>query len=351
MGKDFRIDKRAIERMSREIEKEFARHPVRVPLETDAQGTPSRAPTSEGWSAVETAAACILDWLSVKPDNLSTFVTLKDLSAGREDHPLLPSIRENAAVAINSLAADDLVHGLDSWGAPEEISFMLTDAGRRAAALQTEQRRNRLARTVASRDAVLAWAYSQGTGALLDMRGMAATPYGWFRGDQLSVEVLSEAVEHLAHADLIAGEPRAFALTAEGVKCVEQYGGVVEYQKRSEAAGVSVVFTGDNNGQLAIGNRDVQQNLSQDNDAKVLGVYAKALREFAALLATDQREELVEVASSLEREAGKNQPDQGWVRSLIDRAKGVLGRTTELKNLAEVTRLGLDVYNTAHGGS
>lgn len=350
VGKGFSIDKRAIQRMSREIEKEFARHPVRVPLEPDAPGVTSGAMHESG-SSIGAAAGLLLDWLSEQPDSSRRFATIEGLTAGREDHPLLPLIRENALVAVDTLAANGLVHRLGGLGALEDQPFTLTETGRRAAALQAEQRGSRLIRTVASRDAVLGWAYLQDSGARLDVRAMAATPHGWFCADQLSSEELSRAVAHLVEAGLVEGEPGAFSLMTEGKKCVENYGSVVEYQKRNEAVGVSVVFTGDNNGQLAIGNRDVQQNLSQDNNAKVLNVYARALREFAALLPEGHGEELADVASSLEREAGKGQPDEGWVRSLLDRAKSLLGGTTELKNLAEVTRLGLEVYNTAHGGS
>jgi hypothetical protein len=203
---------------------------------------------------------------------------------------------------------------------------------------------------MACREAVLHWAYSREAGGLLDAQEVGTTPYGWFCADQFSVEELGQAVTFLAGEALVRGEAAAFSVTADGVRAVEQFGGLVEFQNRSQGAGVSVVFTGDNNGQLAIGNRDVQQNLSQDNDAKVLGVFAQALKEFAGLLPEGQRAEFYEVASSLEREAGKDEPDQGWVKSLIERAKGLLGKTTELKNLAEVTRVGLDVYNTAHGG-
>lgn len=38
MGKGIEINKQAIRKMSREIEKEFAKNPVRVPLEADASG-------------------------------------------------------------------------------------------------------------------------------------------------------------------------------------------------------------------------------------------------------------------------------------------------------------------------
>jgi hypothetical protein len=343
----FKIDRNAIKRMTQEIEREFARNPVRVPLETSSPG--SGAPATARWSAVGTAAACILDWLYGRSDSSSTFVSMAQFGADCASHPLLQLIQENGVIAVGSLAADDLVNKLDGWG-DAEVQFMLTDAGRHAAALQIEQRRNRLSRTVASREAVLAWGYSMRPAGGLDVRAIDETPYGWFAAEQLAIEEVGAAVEYLVGVGLLEGHPEAFTLTEKGVKCVEQYGGVVEYQKRSDPAGVSVVFTGDNNGQLAIGNRDVQQNLSQDNDAKVLGIYARALRELAGLLPEGEGEELTEVASSLEREAGKDQRDQGWVKSLIERAKGLLGSTTELKNLAEVTRLGLDVYNSAHSG-
>lgn len=45
MGKGFEINKQAIRKMSREIEKEFAKNPVRVPFETDASGVTFPAAT------------------------------------------------------------------------------------------------------------------------------------------------------------------------------------------------------------------------------------------------------------------------------------------------------------------
>lgn len=345
----FKIDRNAIKRMSKEIEREFARNPVRIPLETGTPEAGSRELSAPSWSAVATAAACILDWLNARPGNASTFSTLTQLNSELDDHPLRDLIRANAPVAVGRLASSDLVNKLDGWG-PENVQFMLTDAGRQAAALQIEDRRDRRSRIVAAREAVLAWGYTNGQDVEVDVRTIGDTPYGWFAAEQLSNDEVRSAVEYLINADLLAGRPEAFTVTDRGVTCVEQYGGVMSYQNRPDGGGVSVVFTGDNNGQLAIGNRDVQQNLSQDNDAKVLGVYAQALREFAGLLPEGAGGEIIDVASSLEREAAKEQRDEGWVKSLIERAKALLGSTTELKNLAEVTRLGLDVYNSAHGG-
>ena len=186
-----------------------------------------------------------------------------------------------ARTAVDGLVADDLVSRIPGVVAREALPFMLTDAGRRAAALQRERRKDRLARTGQCRDAVLAWAYAHESAGRLGVRAMAATPYGWSDADQFSVEELGHAVVYLSDADLTDGGTGAFSLTAEGVACAEHYGGLVEYLTRSDRAGLSIVFTGNNNGQLAIGNRDVQQHLLQDNDAKVLGVYAQALREFA----------------------------------------------------------------------
>ena len=347
MAKGFNIDKRAIQRMTREMQKEFDRNPVRVPLEAGAQGAASGKQPREIGSAVDVAAECILDWLHTA-ENFSSYVGLDAVLAERGDHPLLPLIRENADLAVGILSADDLVEVLNSFGGSPP--FAITDAGRRAAARQIEQRSNRRARTVACREAVLHWAYSLGTDRPLDVQDIGVTPYGWFCADQFSGEELRQAVTILVGGKLAEGEAAAFTLTMDGERAVEQFGGLVGYQNRSEGSGVSVVFTGDNNGQLAIGNRDVQQNQSQDNDAKVLNVYAQALREFAGLLPADQQGEFNDLASSLEKEAAKDEPDEGWVKSLMDRAKGLLGKTTELTNLAQVTRLGLEVYNSANGG-
>jgi hypothetical protein len=349
VGNGFKINKSGIERMARDIQKEFDRHPVRVPVEAGAQSAASGASGGDAGSAVAVAASCILDWLyAVAPDDSGNYVDLDELLAEHEDHPLLPLIRETGRIAVDSLAADDLVDQLNTFA--RSLPFMITDAGRRAAVRQIEQRGNRRARTLACREAVLHWAYSQGTGEALDVQDMGTTPAGWFCADQFRVQELAQAVAFLAGEDLVRGKAAAFTLTADGVKVVEQFGSLVEFQNRPQGAGVSVVFTGDNNGQLAIGNRDVQQNQSQENDAKVLGVFANALREFAGLLPEDQREEFYDVATSLEREAAKDEPDKGWIKSLLERGRGLLGRSDDFKNLAEVARVGLDVYNSTLGG-
>ena len=47
----FHIDKRAIAKMSKEIEREFAKHPVRVPIETDQSaisGMPATSSVTKG---------------------------------------------------------------------------------------------------------------------------------------------------------------------------------------------------------------------------------------------------------------------------------------------------------------
>jgi hypothetical protein len=49
----------------------------------------------------------------------------------------------------------------------------------------------------------------------------------------------------------------------------------VEYLNRQDGGGVQVTIQGDNNGQLAVANRDVEQVQNQANDANVLMVFAR----------------------------------------------------------------------------
>lgn len=71
---DFKIDRNAIKRMTKDIEREFARNPVRIPLETSSPGSLSDESTHARWSAVTTTAACILDWLHASPQSSDSSV-------------------------------------------------------------------------------------------------------------------------------------------------------------------------------------------------------------------------------------------------------------------------------------
>lgn len=160
------------------------------------------------------------------------------------------------------------------------------------------------------------------------------------------MDELESSWHFLADEGLVEGTPNSSTITSTGVQAIEQYGDVMSYQNRPKDA-LSVVFTGDNNGQLAIGNRDVQQTATTtQNDSQVLAIYAQALREFASLMSDPEgATELNSVADSLDRESSKADPDKTWIKSLLQRAGAMLGRTQELKNLAELTRVGLEVYN------
>ncbi|WP_434742722.1 hypothetical protein [Micromonospora sp. SH-82] len=77
----------------------------------------------------------------------------------------------------------------------------------------------------------------------------------------------------------------------------------------------------------------------------MLAVFAEALREFGRLVPEDQQRRYEMVASELEQEAAKEQPDRGWVRSLLERGKNLLvGAPANLQHLAQVAKIGFDLY-------
>src|SRR5947209_2509223 len=154
MAGGFKVNPQGIRALQHALEGELARHPVRVPVEaTVGRGTGRAAQQAAStWSRTDVAATLLLDWMWRRPDQASTLVTVGDLCADREEHPLLPVVQQVGPVAAFALADRGLVE-LPSWGEPEDPHFILTDTGRHAAARQAEQRADRRARTLEAREA------------------------------------------------------------------------------------------------------------------------------------------------------------------------------------------------------
>lgn len=119
----------------------------------------------------------------------------------------------------------------------------------------------------------------------------------------------------------------------------------MEYLNRADRSGVNVTIMGNNSGQLAVANRDVDQNQTNTNEGQVLTVFAEALREFARLLPEGQQSQFETVAAELEQEAAKDEPDKGWIRSLLQRGKRLLeGAPANLQHLAQVAKIGFEIH-------
>ncbi|TDC66912.1 hypothetical protein E1258_01350 [Micromonospora sp. KC207] len=355
MASSFKPNPRGLREMQRKLEKELKKYPVRVPVQTETTGSVSPSSGSASvvggsvtGSELELVAGWLIDWLyEYSKTNRSSLPPTSRMMAelGVEDR--LPLVEQHVDVAYDSLGERGLINEVKAFRRHHmSRSAMLTDSGRETAVARIESRKDARARRGACRNAVMRWVYERvANGESTEIAEIANSPYGWFNGVLFSAADLMEAVRFLQERRLLGGTDEAPTLESTGTECVEQYEGVVEYLNRADGSGVNVTIMGNNSGQLAVANRDVAQSQTHTNDGQVLTVFAEALREFARLLPEDQQPQYEMVAAELERESAKDEPDKGWVRSLLDRSKGLLeGAPANLQHLAQVAKIGFDLY-------
>lgn len=349
MASGFKINKQGIRQMMREIEREVAKHPVRVPVNAEGNAGGISGGAAMPRSELELVAGWLLDWgYAYTKDKPGLIPSVAKMMTEVGVEEFVPLVEPHVAVAMGALEEagliKDPVMGMGSRGM--NLSIWLTEAGRREAAARIERRKDNRARRLACRDAALRWAYERdANGEPTDIAEIATSPYGWFNGEQFNAGDLVEAVRFLRERGLLGGTDEIPTIEPAGTECIEQYGGVVDFLNRGDGGGVNVTILGDNKGQLAVANRDVAQTQTNTNEGQVLAVFAQALREFGRLLPEDQRPRYEMVASELEQEAAKAEPDKSWVRSLLDRGKGLLeGAPANLQHLAQVAKIGFDLY-------
>ncbi|MEU4439125.1 hypothetical protein [Micromonospora chalcea] len=300
-------------------------------------------------SELELVAGWLLDWgYAYSKSNPHTVASVAEVMAEVGVEEFVPLVEPHVATAMDALEGAGLIKDpVTSFGSRGMgLSIWLTEAGRREAATRIERRRDNLARRTGCRDTLLRWVYERdANGESTEIAEIATSPYGWFSGELYSAADLVEAVRFLRERRLLGGTDEAPTIEPAGTECVEQYSGVVEYLNRGDGGGVNVTILGDNKGQLAVANRDVAQNQTNTNEGQVLAIFAEALREFGRLLPEDQQSRYEMVASELEQEAAKDEPDKTWVRSLLDRGKGLLeGAPANLQHLAQVAKIGFELH-------
>nr|MDT0658723.1 hypothetical protein [Micromonospora sp. DSM 115978] len=354
MASGFKINRQGIRKMVREIEREFAKTPVRVPVNGEAGASGSAAGSAVIGSELELVAGWLLDWgYSYSKVKRGLVPSVAEMMTDLGVEEFAPMVEPHVEVAVAVLEEAGLFNGsARTFGSNGmKLPVWLTEAGQREAVSRIERRKDNRSRRSACRDAVLRWVYERNAnGESTEIAEIGNGPYGWFNGMLFSAADLAEAVRFLRERRLLDGTDETPTIGPAGTECIEQYGGVVEYLNRGNSAGVNVTIMGNNSGQLAVANRDVTQNQTNTNQAEALAIFANALREFGQLVPPDQQPEYEAVATALEREAAKAEPDNGWVKALFDRAKGLLdGAPTNLHNLAQVTKVVFDIYSQTAG--
>ncbi|MEU7574081.1 hypothetical protein [Micromonospora sp. NPDC049240] len=358
MGSSFKPNPRGLRDMQRKLEKELKKYPVRVPVQAEVTGGGGSSGGGGGngvgggsvaGSELELVAGWLLDWAYVYSKSKPHSVTsVADVMTEVGVERLVPLVEPHVDVAVAGLTQAGLLNdGARTFGSQGmQLSLWLTDAGQREAMVRVERRKDSRARRLACRDAVLRWVYERdANGESTEITQIGASPYGWFNGELYSAADLVTAVQFLRERRLLGGTDEIPTIEPAGTECIEQYGSVVDYLNRGDGAGVNVTIMGNNSGQLAVANRDVAQNQTNANEGQVLAIFAEALREFGRLLPEDQRSRYEMVASELEQEAAKDEPNKPWVRSLLDRGKDLLeSAPANLQHLAQVAKIGFELH-------
>jgi hypothetical protein len=348
MAGGFKIDKRAIEKMTRDLQREFDRNPVSIPVRTE-ENSEIRSVVTETISELEFLAGIALDSLyRHDEDSGSQTIRLSTALESREgveiDNSMLQSI-------IGVLEERGFIKTFGSFGEIADQPMMLMDSGRLEAVRRLEYRQDVVLRQMTCRQSLLRAVYEANVKEEeFQPESFANSPLGWFFGEPFTGQDAERARRYLLSKELLLDDSNAWGVSSSGVECIEEFGGVGQYVNRKRSSGVNVTIQGDNHGQLAVANRDVQQTQNTANDSQVLMVFAEALREFASLLSPDEAEEYEDLARLLDKEAAKESPDQGWVRALMEKAKGMLGRADKFKSLAQLASIGFQVYKAGHLG-
>ncbi|GLW16801.1 hypothetical protein Stsp01_35440 [Streptomyces sp. NBRC 13847] len=192
----FNIDKRAIEKMQREIAKEFERaarkHPVRVPVEA---GSPKLAvrPSADATTEKDPHLSRLLIWLddlaTLRPGRsaeVSTFVDAEGLPP-TEAKSMALQLEQQGLVRIQS----------DLGGTGFIVS--LTDSGALGARRLRALRSDSVARFVHACDSLLHWIFQTGRGRnQIEVMAFVEAPGSYFAGDSLTIDEILGALEHLA---------------------------------------------------------------------------------------------------------------------------------------------------------
>ncbi|WP_433311020.1 hypothetical protein ACQP0U_24005 [Micromonospora sp. CA-269861] len=357
VGNSFKPNRKGFRDLQRDLQKQLDKYPVRIPVQGEIAGGGGIASGggngagggSVTGSELELVAGWIVDWVyegskngNGYPSAIGSLIDKLGLGDFR------PRAEPQIDVAIDFLKGRGCVDEMRLMGGSGlDRMIKLTEIGRTEAVARLERRKDSRARRMACRDAVLRWVYERdANGESTEIAEIAASPYGWFNGELFGAADLVGAVQFLRERRLLAETDETPTIEPAGTECIEQYGGVVDYLNRGDGAGVNITIMGNNSGQLAVANRDVAQSQTNTNEVEALAIFAKALREFGQLLPPEQQPEYEEVATALEREAAKTEPNKSWVQGLIGRAKDLLeGAPENLHNLAQVTKVVLDIYN------
>ncbi|MFE3559152.1 hypothetical protein ACFXKW_30475 [Streptomyces sp. NPDC059193] len=323
MARNPRIDRRAIDKLMKDIAKDFQRasrkHPIRVPVSAEATAAGG---VLNGGEALESSTylARLLMWLDAHAQqHPGEYV---DVTRFVEEYQL-PG--EDASVLALQLEQRGLVNIARSLADATDVH--LTDEGRIAVHQLKNLQRDRAARLRHTMDAFLRWLFdTEGHQVPVHPALFLATPGSFFAGAEISGTELHQALAYLAEHDLVEPvdtDPVTIAITPQGVSCALSGGSVQDHTNQPRSGATYNNFLPNAQG-VIIGE---QQNFTQSNTG---GIDPSAFVQLAGYvgqisgtlgLAEPERTELERVAQELHDEATSQEPQPGRLRQLAGRIK------------------------------
>lgn len=353
----FEINKRAIEKMQREIAKEFERaarkHPIRVPIEVSTPDVAAWVPA--GPIERDPYLSRLLLWI----DDLATLqpAVAADVATFVQSEGLPESDAKNLALHLEKQGLVRVYR--DLTGKNSEVA--LIDAGvleaRRLRALRTDS----VTRLIHACDALMHWLLQVGRDRdYVEVMAFVAAPGSYFAGDSLTVDEILGALDYLTQRGLVRRAPtrpdgsasiRA-TITDSGTDCVLSGGSVSDYLSRQQRAGDTYNFN-NSSGIVAGSQESVVQNNNFGFDASALAEFATLVRQFAPTLGAspEQQEALIQDVEVLEEATSAEQPEPGRIRAAYLRVQEALGAiTATTAGLTLLAQQGQDAYQAVFGG-
>jgi hypothetical protein len=345
-----RIDQRAIDKLMKDLAKDFQRasrkHPIRVPVTAEASTARGAVNSTD---AVESTPhlALLLLWLDGHAQRHPAAYV--DVAQFVEEHGLPGTDASVLAVQLEQRGLVTIARSMTS-----DTDVHLTDEGRVEVHRLKQLQRDHAARHRYAADALLRWLYTTAH----DQRpvnpvGFLHAPEGHFAGDALSPDELHRAIARLVQAGLaerIDTEPATIAITPDGHELVLSGGTVSDHLNRPQV-GDSYTFNNSQGIVAGPGNR-VQQTNSFGLDASALRTFAEVVKQFAPTfgMTPDQQAELVHDAELLGEETSSQAPEPGRIRAAYERVlTGLRAITTASAGVALVVQQGEEAYHTVFG--
>jgi hypothetical protein len=336
------IDRRAIERHVKEINKVYQqvakKYPVTVPVQ--GRGFAMSAGVVGGGIEHDPELVRLLMVFGEDAENYvgpEAFVELFGKSV------------EDVDVLAHALERDGLIQSANTFGGSR---YRITDDGRVELRRLGQLREDPAARHRYATDACLRWLYTTAHDQRpVDPTGFFTAVEAAFAGSDLTGTELHYALARLTHSGLvneIDTEPKTVAITIDGIDCVLSGASVSDYLNRTRPGDYYSI----NGTNIVAGSQgSVVQNNHNGFDARALRDFAAVVQQFAPTLGaeSDQQEQLVRDAELLTQEADSAEP--GRIRTAYERVMtGLRGITTASAGVVAVINQGEEAYRVFTGG-